>query len=390
MSKKLNILFVHNYYRLPGGEDIVVKNEKQLLEKNGHNVILYSRDNSEIDNFTFKEKICFPFNAIFCLKTYTDIRKIIEEKKIDIVHVHNTLGLISPSVYYAAFYYNVPVIQTVHNFRLICPGALLYRNGKICEECIDKGLRCALKHNCYRNNKAQTFISICILTLHRILGTYKKVNFICLTEFNKEKLLAGKNSKYFCEEKMFIKPNFTVGFANVIPYEKRKKQFLYVGRPEKAKGIQILLNAWKQIKKYQLLILGTSDEMDWCEQFILDNELCNVTLMGKVDNKEARLIMAESLALIMPTQLYEGFPMTLVESFSCGTPVIGSDLGNVGNIIINGENGIKFKSNSVEDLIKKVNCISDMTNSSWKFYNDHFSPEKNYKVLIDIYNQMIS
>lgn len=153
---KLNILLVHNYYKVPGGEDTVVANEKELLESYGHKVRLYARSNQELEKFSFVQKLLLPFSSIFSLKTYREVKKLIREEKIDIVHVHNTLSLISPSVYYAAFCCHVPVVQTIHNFRMLCPAAILLRNGKICEECIEEGLKCAVQHGCYRNSKLQT------------------------------------------------------------------------------------------------------------------------------------------------------------------------------------------------------------------------------------------
>ncbi|WP_377519783.1 glycosyltransferase [Priestia megaterium] len=208
---KPKILIVHNYYQIPGGEDTVVENEKKMLEDHGHEVIVYSRNNSELQKMSKFQKLGLPFSTVFSIRTYREVKRIIKQQNIDIVHVHNTLNLISPSVYYAAFSCKVKVIQTVHNFRLVCPGALLYRDGNICEDCIHKGLRCAIFNNCYRDSKLQTLACVITLKTHRFLGTYKNINYICLTEFNKEKLLevnrGGK--KIIDPKKVFVKPNFT-------------------------------------------------------------------------------------------------------------------------------------------------------------------------------------
>ena len=155
---KPSILIVHNYYQIPGGEDTVVANEKKMLEDNGHKVVLYTRNNNEIKTMNVFQKILLPFTSIYSFKTAREIKRIIKEENIDIVHVHNTLSLISPSVYYAAVKMNKPVVQTIHNFRMLCPGATFYRDGHICEDCVSKGLRCSLKHKCYRNSFIQIFI----------------------------------------------------------------------------------------------------------------------------------------------------------------------------------------------------------------------------------------
>jgi len=386
---KPKVLIVHNYYQVPGGEDTVVVNEKKLLEDNRHEVILYRRDNSELKNFNKLQKICLPFTTVFSLRTYREVKKIIKEKKIDIVHVHNTLNLISPSVYYAAFSSKVPVVQTIHNFRLLCPGATFYRDGAICEDCVSNGVKHAVKHRCYRGSLAQTLACVITLSIHRLLGTYKKLNYICLTEFNKQKLLElnSGGKKRIDENKVFVKPNFVNMDREVIPFEKRKNQFVFAGRLDKLKGINLLLEAWKEINDSDLIICGTGPEEEWCRQYIEENGLTNVKMMGFVPNAQAMDIIAQSKALILPTQWYEGFPMTIVESFACGTPVIGSDIGNVGSLIEDGVTGLKFKFNSVVGLRGAVGNIQDLTLGCRKMFRNHYSSYINYKDIIDIYEE---
>lgn len=212
VEKKPKVLIVHNYYQIPGGEDMVVANEKRMLEEHGHKVILYSRNNSELKKMSKIQKLSLPITTVFNLRTYWEIRKIIREQDIDIVHVHNTLNLVSPSVYYAVLKCKVPVVQTVHNFRMLCPGATFYRDGHICEDCVEHGLMSAVKHGCYRGSKLQTLMCVISMKVHRMTGVYGKINYICLTEFNKRKLLQlnrpGK-MKIVEPAKVFIKPNFT-------------------------------------------------------------------------------------------------------------------------------------------------------------------------------------
>ena len=184
--EKYRILQIHNFYQIPGGEDVVVRNEKKLLEEHGHEVFTYYRSNKELNEGNKLKKLFIPFTAVYSLKTCREVKKIIRENKIDIVHVHNTLMMVSPSVFYAAFQCKVPVVQTLHNFRMLCPAGSFFRNNVICEECVDGGLKCAIRHKCYRGSKIQTMVSSAILWIHRFLGTYYRVNFICLTEFNKK------------------------------------------------------------------------------------------------------------------------------------------------------------------------------------------------------------
>lgn len=392
MDKKYRILIVHNKYQINGGEDTVVENETALLREGGHEVIQYIRSNDEITKRSKLGKILIPFEAIYSFRTSREIKRIIKEQNIDLVHVHNTLMMVSPSVYYAALKCKVPVVQTLHNFRMVCPNALLYRDGHSCDECIKKGLRCAIKHNCYRNSKAQTIVNAGILFVHRMSGIYKKLNYICLTEFNKSKLLQAKNGKIMDASKMFIKPNYAEYSGEVLPRSARKQQFVYVGRPERIKGIFVLLDAWKTIENQELIICGASEELEQCKEYVEKNQIHNVVFKGKIDNQEVKKILSESIAMILPTQLFEGFPMTIVESMACGTPVIGSNIGNVDNLIKDGENGFRFQFDSSKDLAQKVKMITEaqsMVDKTRELFLQKYSREENYNILMDIYQKVL-
>ena len=237
LNKKQKILIVHNYYQIPGGEDTVVENEKNMLIDKGHKVLMYTRHNDEIKNRNFFKKLLLPLETIFSLRTYKEVKSIIKKENVDIVHVHNTLPLISPSVYYAAIHSNVAVVQTVHNYRLLCPAATFTRNGLICEDCVHKGLICAVKNRCYRKSFVQSLVSSINLAFHRVIGTYKKVNgYIALTQFNKEKLRSLIN-----EDKIYVKPNFVDFRYKKDIVDDEKKIFLFLGRIDKLKGIDVLL-----------------------------------------------------------------------------------------------------------------------------------------------------
>lgn len=387
-TKKQNILIVHNYYQIPGGEDTVVANEKKMLEEHGHKVILYSRNNAELKQMSKFQKLFLPITTVFNPRTYKEIKKLIKIEDIEIVHVHNTLNLISPAVYYAARAMKVPVVQTVHNFRLLCPGATFYRDGHICEDCVSKGLMCAVKHNCYRNSKLQTLVCVISTKIHRMTGIYGRINYICLTEFNKEKLLQLKQIK---TDRVFVKPNFVEAPTDeIISYNKREDQFIFAGRLDKLKGIDILCDAWKQMGATapKLIVCGTGPMEEWCRRFLEDNPKCNIELRGFVPNKEAKKLIANSKALILPTQWYEGFPMTIVEAYSVGTPVIGSDIGNVGDLIEEGAGGLKFNCRDSKSLINAVNLLSQNLLDGHEisdFYSKHYSSEANYNMIIKIY-----
>lgn len=383
----MNILIVHNYYKIRAGEETVLNNEIALLKQHGNNVISYTRDNRELDNYSKLRKITLPFVTLFSIRTYIDVKRLIKKHNIDIVHVHNNICLVSPSVFYAAFHMNVPVVQTIHHFRMNCPGASLFRDGHICEECIEKSEFHGVKYRCYKNSLSNTLAVALMNELHKKLGTYRKVNFICLTEFNKKKLLEinKKKNQYIDEKRVYVKPNFSSFAYPFVPYEKRKNEIIYAGRLYPTKGIKILFKAWKSIGNYNLVVFGTGPEEEWCKKYIKNNGISNIKMMGVVNNTELPPYIAGSKALILPTQWYEGFPMVLVESFACGTPVLGSKIGNVGSIIQEGVNGFHFDQRSAASIVDAVGRLCDICETTIKTSEVLYSPEANYKMLMEIY-----
>ncbi|EOR28258.1 putative transferase [Clostridium sartagoforme AAU1] len=388
--KKQKVLIVHNYYQIPGGEDTVVDNEKNLLIENNHDVFLYTRHNDEIKKRSMLGKLILPLETVFSFKTYREVKKIIKEKNINIVHVHNTLPLVSPSVYYAARHSGIPVVQTVHNFRLLCPGATFTRNNKICEDCVKKNLYHSIKNKCYRNSITQSFISAFNLYFHRLIGTYKKVDgYIALTNYNREKL-----STLIKSNNIFVKPNF---MKETLVSKKYLKEdyFIYVGRIDRLKGIEVLLQSWEKLDNMQLIIVGTGPYLEGARKFIANKKLNNINLVGYKDKSEVINLIRKAKAIIVPSQCYEGFPMTIVESFSVGTAVIAGAIGNLECIVENEENGLLFKYDDPIKLaltVKRLNEDSELlrklSNGAKQYYRRDYNDEINYKILVNIYNKV--
>lgn len=378
------ILIVHNYYQIPGGEDTVVANEKKLLEENGHKVVLYSRNNLELKEMSVLRRLGLPFTTIFNLRTYKDVRKIIKEQGIKIVHVHNTLNLVSPSVYYAALSMHIPVVQTVHNFRLICPGATFYRDGHICEDCIEHGLRCAIKHRCYRGSRLQTLACVVSMKIHRLLGIYRKLNYICLTEFNKEKLLKLKQVR---ADKIFVKPNFT--FEGTEDKEKGM-YYLYIGRIEEIKGISVLIEAFSRMPNKKLVLAGVGKDVQYYKGEVAERGLANIEFAGYMQKEELLRKLKRAKAVIVASQCYEAFGMIVAEAFASHVPVIVGDIGNVGSLVDDGVNGLKFQYDSPDALVKTVERfermdIEEFGENAYRKFLEEFAADRSYENLKNIY-----
>ena len=307
-----NILLVHNFYKVSGGEDTVFKNEKKMLIDNGNVVYEYTRDNNEINSMKLMHKILLPFINIFSLKTYREVKKIIKSKNIDIVHIHNYNNLISPSIFYVCKKFNVPVVQTVHNFRMLCPNGLFFRTNTICEDCPRKGLQCAIKYKCYHNSKIQTFFVSLSLLIHRFTKIYKYVNFIFLTDFNKNKFVEyNKKLKCFDETKFYIKPHFIEKQAllNMKSF-KKKNQFIYVGRLSDEKGIMELVKLWKLVNNEKLIICGNGPLEE-----ILKNGGANIKTISPNSSPSTLNELLEYLVLINRIEIHQDKQIDIVFNF---------------------------------------------------------------------------
>ena len=374
---------VHNFYQIGGGEHTVFENEQKLLTNNGHFLITYTRDNSELKGSIFK-KLLLPFTTVFSFKTYRDVKRIIKTESIDIVHCHNTFPLISPSVYYAAWKCKVPVIQTIHNFRFICANGVFFRDDKTCEECLAKGLSCGIRHSCYRESKIQTLVLVNMLWVHRMLGTYKKLRYIFLTDFNRSKFrkLLGDHL-----DKQFTKPNFEY-ITLPEKTEERDGSYIFVGRLDKIKGIDFLVDNWSIDK--DLYIFGNGAMEEYVKNACKNN--ARIHFMGFQPQDLIWGYLARATAMLFPTDLYEGFPMTIIESFALGTPVICSDIGNGADIVRKEQAGVSYKRRDPEALLAAVKQVEDnfdlYSGNALKAYREHYTPEANYSPLKRIYEEV--
>lgn len=386
MEIKQTVLIVHNFYQIGGGEHTVYENEKRLLEANGHHVFVYTRDNHELSTCLWK-KFLLPFTTVFSFKTYREVKRLILENKIEIVHCHNTFPLISPSVYYAANDCHIPVVQTIHNFRFLCPCGIFYHDGKICEECLQRGLHRALKYGCYRNSRLQTAIVANMLWIHRKLGTYRKIFYIFLTDFNRGKFrnLLGEQAQW-----EFIKPNFE--YINIVPaaYDQvDHNKFVFAGRLEQNKGLGFLLKVWGRCKGKRLYVFGAGPLEAQVKEAAFTNP--DIIYRGFQNRDTILQELRTAAALIFPSEWYEGFPMTLIESFAAGTPVLCTNIGNSADIVGKANAGYCFRLGDEADFLVKLESISDdstLRTAACRAYESCYAPERNYRTLKQIYDRI--
>ena len=390
----MKIVIVHNTYQEPGGEDVVFGNEKRLLERGGHTVIPYVRSNMELQNLSLLERAVFAPRMVWSSKTRREFAAVLDAERPDIVHVHNTFMVISPSIYSACSERGIPVVQTLHNFRLLCPGANFFRDGIVCRECLDHSLLRSVRHGCYRGSRPATAGVALMLAAHRVLDTWRTsvTRFIALTEFAKEKFIAAG----LPPDKFAVKPNF----ADPDPGERTGigDYAVFIGRLLENKGLRVLLNAWKKLPAhYPLHILGDGPDRAALEAHAGELQLSGINFRGRTSRAEAIETLKGARFIVVPSTLYEGFPMCIVESFACGTPVLCSRLGGLAEIVEDHLTGLHFDPGDAQDLAIKVewawNHPSEMTEmgrSARRKYETHYTADKNHSLLMGIYEQALA
>ncbi len=389
MGEKCNVLLVHNYYRIPGGEDTVVHNEKAMLEHHGHKVVTYFRRNEEIAAMPLWRKLLLPFTSIFSLRTYRELRRIIREQDIAVVHVHNTLALVSPAVYYAARSCGVPVVQTVHNYRLICPEGTLLRKGRVCEDCVRGSLCCALRHRCYRNSLLQTTVCAVGLWVHRLTGIYRRVHFLFMTDFHRRKMLAADGlfgRPVPTEAHTSLKPHFTAAVPETAP--QTRDTYLFVGRLEPRKGVNMLIEAFSRMPQHHLLVVGSGE--DEAQYRAAAAAAPHIEFAGYLQKEKLSALMGRVKAVVVTSQCYESFGMMIIEAYAHGVPVIAGRIGGFPQLVQEGETGLLFDYDSADALCEAVKRFESMQGVDWaantrRAFREHYTEEANYARLTEIY-----
>lgn len=378
----MRVLIVHNVYQQRGGEDSVVDDEVELLLSRGHSVEFYGRNNDEVHNIS---RISLASQMLWSNRTVDDIADLIANFKPDVIHVHNTFPLISPSLYWAADKACVPIVQTLHNFRLFCPQAVFLREGKVCEDCLGHVPWRGVVHGCYRESKAQSAVLASMVTLHRVIGTWrnKVTRYIALNEFCRQKFIMGG----LPAERIVVKPNF-VDFT-ALP-EISRQGFLFVGRLSAEKGVDVLVAAVRQLTSIAVRVAGTGPEA------VMLGNIAGLKALGALSSEAVRIEMSQSIALVLPSICYESFPRTLVEAFGCGLPVIASRIGALAELVEEGVTGLLFESGNADDLAAKLKWaqqnpehMRQMGRNARKKYEAEYTADQNYDQLIAIYREAI-
>jgi glycosyltransferase involved in cell wall biosynthesis len=393
----MNILQVHNRYKITGGEWTVLNQEYDLLKKN-HSVEQFIVDNTkQLDSLYSKLKLVFTTH--YNRRSKELVRKTIRETKTELMHVHNFFPLLSPSIFEAAKEEGIPSVMTLHNYRLIHPNGYLLHHGKIDERSVRGSAYSTVLDGVYRDSIFQTAVVAHMIEYHRKRETWSEnVDcLICLTEFAKAKFIEAG----FPEKNLKVKPNFIEdafcrkNFSEIV--DRKENFYLFIGRISEEKGIRTLVDAWSTLNNRstaKLLILGEGPLKKELQKKTKDQS--HISWLGFVERKQVLDYLMKAKALLFPSEWYEGMPMTILESFSAATPVLSTNIGSQAEIVDHGKTGILFEPGDQEGLIETVEHFEldkekqrEMSLAARREYEEKYTPEVNRVKLESIYGKLV-
>lgn len=380
----MRILVAHNSYQQVGGEDHVVAAEIAMLEAHGHEVVPYRLSNHAVEGMS---RLALGARTIWSRAAFLDVQRICRAHRPHLVHFHNTLPLISPAAYYAARAEGVAVVQTLHNFRVCCINSLLFRQGRVCEECLGRTAPWpGVLHNCYRGSRAAGAAITAMIAVHRALGTWHNAvdAYIALSESSRCKFVQGR----LPAERITVKPNFV--YPDPGPGSGLGGYALFVGRLSGEKGVPTLLEAWRRLDGVPpLKIVGDGP---LAAEVAAAARAGTAEWLRELPHDAVYRLLGEAAFTVLPSQCYENFPLVIIEAFARGTPVIVSRLGAMAEIVEDGRTGLHFRAGDPDDLAFKVRALAAdpaalarMRTAARETFERKFTAAVNHKAIMAIY-----
>ena len=385
-SAPLTVLLVHNFYQKPGGEDGVFEREGALLRDKGHRVLEYTLRNDDVDGMG---RLALLRRTVWSDESYRAVRAVVEDEGVDVVHVHNTLPLLSPSVFHGAHDGGAATVHTLHNYRLVCPGNLLFRDGAPCTDCVGTSLSLpGVRHGCYRGSRAATAAVAGTVAYHRRIGTWDRAvdRFVALSHFARDLFIEGG----LPADRVAVKHNMPGAASGPAP---GGDFVLFAGRLARSKGIDVLLRAWAQDPTLPpLRICGDGPLADAVAAATRADG--RIDWLGWQTAGDVDRLMGEAAALVVPSKWYEGWPLVIVEAMGRGTPVVATDHGVFPEMIEDGVTGRLFALADSDALAAAVHRVCDeqgaMREATWALFEREYSRDVNYDQLVGIYRDALA
>lgn len=386
------MLAIHNRYRQSGGEDVAFEAETRLLEEHGHRVERLVLENSSIpDNPSFERSARLALGTIWSERSATAVAQRVRRARADVVHVHNFFPLLSPSIYAAARHAGAAVVQTLHNYRLVCPVATLYRDGHVCEDCLGRAVAWpSVVHRCYRGSVSGSAAVAGMLAMNRVRGTWvRDVDlYLAVSETVRAKVVEG----LLPADLVAVKPNFVPDPGQ--PVTPPGNHFLFVGRLAEDKGVETLVEAWRQLDpSIRLRVVGDGPLAPLVRAASI--QLPNLTAVGRIPHDAVLGELRAAKALVFPSRWYEGMPLTIVEAFAAGRPVVASRLGTAGELVTDAT-GLLFTPGDAAGLAGAVSTLAAdsaaaaaLGSAARQVYVRDYTPAANYELLGAFYAEAI-
>lgn len=402
----MKVLNVNKFYNVKGGSETYLFGLEDLLRKNNHISIPFSMkddkniqneyesyfiDHIDYKNMKFNDKISSSFKIIYSLEARRKIKKIIEDTSPEIAHLHIYQHQMSPSIIHELKKYDIPIVNTVHDLKVVCPNYKMLNKNGVCEECKGGKYYKCFKYGCTKDSKLYSLVNVIECYLHKYLKSYSLVDrFICPSKFYKQKLIEFGIE----EKKVEYIPNF-VDSEKFEPSYEYEDYFIYIGRLSEEKGIMTLLEAMNQVKESKLKIVGTGPLAEAVSNRIKQMKLSNVELLGFKSGDELKNIIQKSRFMVIPSEWYENGPMSVLECMAYGKAILGSNMGGIPELIEDGKTGYVFKAGNQNELASKINLLLqnelltvDMGKMARTRIENIYDKKHHYDKIIKVYNEV--
>jgi len=380
----LKILQIHNQYQHRTGEETVVEEEKNILERNGHQVIQFLKKNDQINAESVFRKAKILFNLRYSHQVEEELKELILNEKPSLCHVHNTFPIITPGIFRLCHELQVPVVKTLHNYKMICTKSTLFRKGEVCTRCLNRSMYHAISFRCYRNSFLATAFQADVIQHHRQEGTWSKYvdRFLALTEFQKDLIVVGGGLP---ADKVTVKPNFLSSKPELSSFE---DFLLFVGKVDDYKGQDDLLYLAEKNSQTRIVVIGEAREG-------LFDDFQNVEYLGYQTKAIVMDYLRRCKAVLFPSRNFEGMPMVIIEAFSVGKAVICRNIGAMSTMITDGINGVHY--NTLEELSLRISelegepqLLRRLGINALNDYKKRYSEKVGYRNLMNVYRELLA
>jgi glycosyltransferase involved in cell wall biosynthesis len=379
----MRVLFLHNYYKLPGGEDLSFEAEADLLERRGHEVIRFTVRNDDIER---RGKLVLAAETFWNRRVYADLKRLAETRRPHVAHFHNTFPRLSPAAFYAVRRTGAAIVETVQNYRLFCANALLFRRGQVCEDCVGRRAPwLGVLYGCYRGSRSASAVVAGMLALHRALGTWERAVdvFVAPSEFTEQRLTTFAFRRAVVRRKVnFVDPDPGAGPGG-------GNYALFVGRLSSEKGLETLLAAWRVLSgEMPLRIVGSGPLATRLTRTVM----AGVEFLGQREHAEVLSLIARATCVVVPSLWFEGLPRVVIEAYACGTPVLASRIGALEEVVHHEQTGLLFRAGESDDLVRTVRHLladpgrlAGMRRAARCEFEATYTADRNYERLLEIY-----